>query len=989
MRSLYIISLVLLLVAPLRASLSDQRRKRVRAVLSYQQKQERMLTDSLRRYFQEYTTPNFKPRRPADIDSLRLNAKTREIYVYPTEIFCGQTLQLEQIQQVARDLQLRLPLEYVDYSVRLFGKYHQPLEQLIPNYIRKHEVDSTRLWGTIKYEGQPWVKNESLPYVVNKGLSGRHVMVWPSHGRFYRNKRNQWEWQRPYLFCSAEDLLSQSIVVPYLYPMLENAGGIVISPRERDRQTACVVVDNDDEAQLGSYTEVQPNGLVWNTIACDSAFAMPHLPYKNGVNPFRLGTARAIQTTQSSREIAQAVWIPELPKTGEYAVYISYVSLPESVEDAHYVVMHEGGITRFTVNQKMGGNTWTYLGTFRFREGTDVNQGVMLTNESATLGVVTADAVRFGGGMGRTLRGGKTSGLPAYLEAARYYTQWAGLPTELYDTESGGNDYVDDLRCRSNYVNYLSGGSVYVPNQEGLNVPIDLCLAVHTDAGYNANGDIYGTLSISTNHMLNQLDTLASGVSRMSSHDFAHMLAQTLTADLSATLGVNWNRRETWNRNYSETRVPMMPSAIIELLSHQNFSDMRLAHDPYVKFLIARSLYKSILRFEAYQHGDGEVVVQPLPVHAFASDFVDNDGMLRLTWQPTPDAIEPTALPTGYVVYVKQGAKDFDAGRLVHTNEFRLRLKPGINYAFKVVAVNEGGCSFPSEVLVAYYSKQKNSPKVMIVNGFTRISGPAYKNQTDSIGFDCSMDLGIPYQFTSSYCGRQLDFQPEMGGKEGPGALGFSDESLIGVEIAGNTFDYTITHGLAMQHAKVSYASSSREAIEQGEVLLQPYAVVDLILGEQRDASHNIMPAKTFPPALQKRISTYLHDGGRIFVSGSHIGKDMQTADERYFLSETLKAYHAGTERVDSLGFIAGLSLQLPLYNAHSPYHYPVITPDVLRPSHPEAFTAFIYPSGVSAGIAYPGNDYKTLILGVPFECISDEAVRNSSMQAIIQFLLE
>ena len=39
-----------------------------------------------------------------------------------------------------------------------------------------------------------------------------------------------------------------------------------------------------------------------------------------------------------------------------------------------------------------------------------------------------ADAVRFGGGMGNISRGGKTSGLPRYLEGARYAAQWSGFP---------------------------------------------------------------------------------------------------------------------------------------------------------------------------------------------------------------------------------------------------------------------------------------------------------------------------------------------------------------------------------------------------------------------------------------------------------------------------------------------------------------------------------------------------------------------------------
>ena len=48
----------------------------------------------------------------------------------------------------------------------------------------------------------------------------------------------------------------------------------------------------------------------------------------------------------------------------------------------------------------MGGGTWVYLGTFAFDKGCNIFNRVILTNHSKHRGVVTADAVRFGGGMG-------------------------------------------------------------------------------------------------------------------------------------------------------------------------------------------------------------------------------------------------------------------------------------------------------------------------------------------------------------------------------------------------------------------------------------------------------------------------------------------------------------------------------------------------------------------------------------------------------------
>ena len=76
------------------------------------------------------------------------------------------------------------------------------------------------LWGDIDYHGAPWVTNVSSLVEASEGLQGRHLSVWASHGRYFDNNRGQWEWQRPLLFSTTEDLFTQTIVVPYLIPML-------------------------------------------------------------------------------------------------------------------------------------------------------------------------------------------------------------------------------------------------------------------------------------------------------------------------------------------------------------------------------------------------------------------------------------------------------------------------------------------------------------------------------------------------------------------------------------------------------------------------------------------------------------------------------------------------------------------------------------------------------------------------------------------------
>lgn len=352
----------------------------------------------------------------------------------------------------------------------------------------------------------------------------------------------------------------------------------------------------------------------------------------------------------TEKDKAFAEWVPEIPETGKYAVYVTYQTMKNSVSDAKYLVFHKGGVTEFKVNQQIGGGTWVYLGTFEFDKGTNDYGMVVLSNESKEKGIVCADAVRFGGGMGNIVRGGSTSGLPRYLEGARYSAQWYGMPYEVYGGRKGSNDYIDDINTRANAVNYLSGGSVYNPTEKGLGVPLEMTLALHSDAGFDKEDDIIGSLAICTTNFNNE--KLNAGTNRLASRDLADIMLSQLQNDISSTFNLPWSRRQLWDRNYSETRLPAVPSTIVELLSHQNFADMRLGHDPNFKFTVGRALYKSVLRFLSTQHNK-DYIVQPLPVDHFSIRFGKKKNTVELNWNAVNDPLEPTAKPREYIVYTR------------------------------------------------------------------------------------------------------------------------------------------------------------------------------------------------------------------------------------------------------------------------------------------------------------------------------------------------
>lgn len=842
---------------------------------------------------------------------------------------------------------------------------------------------SAQSWGHLNYSGEPWVKDVSAPHKVTRGLQNRHLSLWASHGRYYSQRDSSWLWQRPNLFTTREDLFTQTIVVPFLIPMLENAGAIVFTPRERDWQRHEVIVDNDDHHRLVNYLETGFRHP-WQK-APQPGFAQHNGAYADGENPFVAGTVRMAETTRSRSKYSEISYQPDIPEAGDYAVYVSYQTLEGSISDAHYTVWHQGQQTEFRVNQQMGGSTWVYLGTFRFDKGCDRFNRVVLTNQSSHHGIVTADAVRFGGGMGNIERGGTVSGLPRAFEGARYSAQWAGMPYDVYSSKYGQDDYGDDINVRSFMTNYLAGGSCYVPGRKGLSVPLELSLAVHSDAGFDRQGEkVYGTLTICTTD--NNGDTLfANGLPRSMSTELASDMLYHTTDDMQRLYG-QWTGREMRDRNYSETRNPEVPSAILETLSHQNFVDMCYGLDPNFRFQLARSVYKTLLRYISRNH-DNDYVVTPLTPTDFRIQLSDHrKGEATLFWSAVYDPYEKSAEPTDYIVYTACGHSDFDNGQLVHGTSFSLRLEPGLLYSFRVAAVNRGGRSFLSEVLSARYSPTATK-SIMVIDGFQRVAAPAVRWTAEEQGFDIDQDMGVSYGLTAGWAGRQLVMDRSRAGIEDSTGLGFGTDDMAGTFVAGNTFDHVKTHAEAIVDAQLDYniLSCSRAAVEHGKVELTPYQMVDLILGLQRTDARALVRYPSFTPSLTSLLSRYTKGGGALLASGAYVGSDVANSELQSDVTSLLKCHLTG---IDSYGSaVNGLGISFDIYRKPNEQHYCSPRTDILEPE-PGAMSVMAYADGYSAAVAYGGSDYRTLTVGFPLECVVSRSLRASIMQGIINYLI-
>lgn len=808
---------------------------------------------------------------------------------------------------------------------------------LISHFYQQHALK--RLLLNLLTAGIALIASAQVAPRIPGSLAGRNIALWASHGRYFDLSDDRWKWQRCRLFGTVEDLLTRAYVVPLLTPMLENAGASVMMPRERDASAAEYIV---------AEPHLHNGKRKWKRLK--AGFALPDSAITQGVNPFALGSSHYAETVNEPKQReSAATWSCPIAHDGEYALYVSWQPSPNPAPDAHYIVHTATGDVDIYVDQTRGAATWTYLGTFPFAFSKDDLPRLTLTNRTAQPeSTVSADAMRIGGGMGSISRAGQVSGIPRWAEAARYWLQYAGMPDSVYSSQKGLDDYRDDIYARPLWVNHL---------KDQLNVPIDLALALHSDAGLLPGDSIVGTLGIIStddNH-----GKFSDGRSRELSRLLANHVLGSVYADISRLYEPNWTIRPTRDKRYIEARLSDVPTLLLEMFAHQNPADMRYALDPQFQHDMARAIYKGVLRF---LNPNG--VVTPLPPRAFAVNATPHPGRYILTWEAQPDSLEPSATPTHY--FVEQRGEDGFWRKVAQTDStrFAVEIPRRQLHSWRVRAANDGGQSFPSEVLAAGWTEPYQQP-VTIVNGFTRLSAPDFYATENRAGFGTD-DPGVPFAGDLTFTGRQYNFD-RLSSWEHDDQPGFG-ASYANAELTprgGNDFDMPARHGQALLKAGIGFVSSSLDAFT-ADTISYPH-MVDLILGAQRSTSigrgvHAPRHA-AFSPQLQRRL-TQLHLGNvPMIVSGAYIGSDMLATDaQRQWLRQTLGVkFHS--DHASASGTILQPRNHPLQLNMHSPYALGSL--DALAPAASDARPLLRYADTMTpAAIATP----RTITLGFPLE---------------------
>ena len=198
--------------------------------------------DSLVQNIVRQTVPEHMGIGDVNVKGVKVDAKHKRIAVTLNSAYADVPFTAETVDQMKKDISGLVGERFSSYRVDvLIGK-----------------TDINKYLYSVKHhrkQHERFITHLDQPQAFTDGLDGNIIAMWQSHGWYFEPKLNRWEWQRARLFHTVEDLYTQSYVLPFLMPMLQNAGAYVMSPRERDVNTVELIVDNDGRLARGSYSE--------------------------------------------------------------------------------------------------------------------------------------------------------------------------------------------------------------------------------------------------------------------------------------------------------------------------------------------------------------------------------------------------------------------------------------------------------------------------------------------------------------------------------------------------------------------------------------------------------------------------------------------------------------------------------------------------------------------------------------------------------------
>lgn len=867
--------------------------------------------------------------------TLESEAKKVSVFITVTDEYLADfnDAKLEKLSRIYLNSLISLKIDFSHLNIMLRtdkgGEYKHVTEFLpkLPPVPKKEDEEEN---GGVPLKTR---KTKSLsPHVQHGNLSGaltgKTLFVSAGHGWTYHTTTSKWATQRDISQGMREDDSNAEIVSYFLIPYLQNAGGMVFSARERDRQEKMVIVDDGDGTAYAAQDGIYEESGSWTDEGTDGyGYGRTVYPIERDVNPLRSGKYRFAPTGNG----AWARWTANIPEDGYYHVYAAYRRGDNRTKTAVYTVRHAGGSSEITVNQQHHGSTWIDLGRFYFRAGMSQENGSVTLKDSGESGkYLIADAVRFGGGTGLIKRGTSTSGKPRWEESATHNVQFMGgtSGTTYHYIE---NDRDDDISARSRWAAW--------ENEEDSDD--SLYIAIHSNAVDNSDT----TSGISTYiYSAGQGGGVGyvSGQAAEGSEELASLVHNRILNSVKTLFDSSYKEYglglySAYFGEINPTYNNEMPSVLVELAFHTSKTDAPMLKNPKYRDIASRAAYQAIVQYFAQKDGTTPVFLPGAPRNLRTK--TNADGSVTLFWD-APESDSPNYYKghpaTGYYVQTSTDGNAFDDGVnvgnvLQFTENFELN-KP---VYFRVVAYNAGGVSFPSAVAAAVPAK--HGSQILLVDGFERIDNymPRFNNVDNN-------------RYILEYI---------------------------------NSFDYAKYYAPLI--SELGYSLDFTQRTNVSGMDLSNYDMVIWFLGEQSTEN------ETFKADEQTKIAGFIGNGGAFFVSGAEIGWDLDykgNSNDKAFFNETLNATFVNDASklytfygIDDFSTISGDF-------DNGTYIYQAEYADVLSPYARSGQTVLFYDSAntLGAGILTKTDDKKVFVMGFPFETILEKDNKINLLQFVL-----
>ncbi|MBN1900353.1 fibronectin type III domain-containing protein [Candidatus Sumerlaeota bacterium] len=734
-------------------------------------------------------------------------------------------------------------------------------------------------------------------------LSGKFIYVNPGHGWTYGS--GSWNTQRVNWNEIVEDHQNADQVCFFVIQYLRNAGATVIPIRDVGPLTEMRIIDNDDAEFTLSGAWNQSTGTpFWG----DSGDAVHY-----------------VFSDTNTTETATVRWTPHFSKAGDYPVFVWYLDSANRTTDARYRIVHKGGISHISLDQRRVGKGWVWLGSFYFDAGS--NGYLELINQSSELGkVVIADAARFGSGVHQN------SGYPMYEMNAHEYTVFSNAPSSVTD--------VSDVWCRPRMASYMN------------NAEIDrVCyMSFHTNGSgaHTARGAMVLKNSASWD-----------GGPAPYVDQFNSAIIHQVDDDLEYFWGLPSRNYNVYTSSYGELTYNNlngeMTATILESAFHDEPNDANLLKTPGFRQDTARAVLQGIIDYFVDTHGTASRNYPPdSPSHLSA--IQNSEGHVVLSWLAPPYGGYGAHEATGYYVYKSDDGfswdNGIDAGNAT-SYEYSGDFTRGQDYYFRVSAYNSGGESFPSETAGSRITTDGSRPDILIVSGFRRYDREIISRYYDSKnGWSKRVWpwLANHYNYAAIHGGALK-------------MCGFYFDSSAHEKILNESIlltDYNVVDWILGREGETDETFSATEQILISNYLSHCGRI--FISGEEMGFDLDLSPSSNLED------KAFLHN----ILQAQCVQTDGSDTNLANCPSGTI--FYGLTPVNFQKDFDSGI--------------YDVISPDAFTGLGDGAITAMTYDdTGLGAAIQYSDMTKKIVVMGFPFEAIHGEISRSDVMGRIMSYL--